>query len=135
MEAQHTERQRLSQQWEDRLKRVRYESRLAERQYKLADPENRLVTSSLERNWEEKLTQLQETQEAYEHFQRTPPPSGLTPQLREQFQHISQHLPELWTELSNAQKKELLRCLVSRVILRREKPDTSEARIVWISGH
>ena len=79
--------------------------------------------------------QLQETQEAFERFQQTPPPSGLTPQLREQFQHISQRLPELWTELSNAQKKELLRCLISQVILRREKPDTVEARIVWISGH
>jgi len=135
METQQTERQRLSQQWEDRLKRARYEAHLAERQYNAVEPENRLVIASLERNWEEKLVQLQETQEAYERFQQTPPPSGLTPQLREQFQQISKRLPELWTELSNAQKKELLRCLISRVILKREKPDTVEVKIVWISGH
>ena len=135
LETQQTERQRLSQHWADRLKRVDYEAHLAERQYKSVDPENRLVTASLERNWEEKLAQLQETQEAYERFQRTSPPSGLTPQMREQFQHISQYLPELWNELSNAQKKELLRCLISRVILRREKPDKLEARIIWVSGH
>jgi len=135
LETQQTERQRLSQHWADRLKRVGYEAHLAERQYRSVDPENRLVAASLERNWEEKLAQLQETQEAYERFQRTSPPSGLTPQLREQFQHISQRLPELWIELSNAQRKELLRCLISRVILRREKPDTLEAKIVWMSGH
>ena len=135
METQQAEGQRLSQQWEDRLKRADYESHLAERQYKSVDPDNRLVATSLERNWEEKLVQLQETQEAYDRFQQRPPPSGLTPQLREQFQHISEKLPELCTELSNAQKKELLRCLISRVILKRAKPDTVEIKIVWISGH
>jgi DNA invertase Pin-like site-specific DNA recombinase len=135
LETQQAEGERLSQQWSDRLKRVLYEAHLAERQYNAVEPENRLVIASLERNWEEKLVQLQETQEAYERFQQTPPPSGFTPQLREQFQHISERLPELWTELSSAQKKELLRCLISRVILKREKPDTVEVKIVWISGH
>jgi DNA invertase Pin-like site-specific DNA recombinase len=135
LEKQQAEREGLSQQWADRLKRAGYEANLAERQYKAVDPENRLVAASLERHWEEKLVQLQETQEAYQRFQQTPPPSGLTPQLREQFQHISEKLPELWTELSNAQKKELLRCLISRVILKREKPDTVRVKIVWISGH
>jgi DNA invertase Pin-like site-specific DNA recombinase len=135
LETQQVKRQRLSQQWEDRLKRAGYEAHLAERQYKAVDPENRLVTASLERHWEEKLVQLQETQEAYQRFQQRPAPSGLTPQLREQFQHISERLPELWSELPSDQKKELLRCLISRVILRREKPDTVEVKIVWISGH
>ena len=120
LKRQQAEGQRLSQQWADRLKRAGYQAHLAERQYKIVDPENRLVAASLERHWEEKLVQLQETQEAYQRFQQKPPPSGLTPQLREQFQHISEKLPELWTELSNAQKKELLRCLISRVILKRE---------------
>ncbi len=135
LETQQAECERLSQQWEDRLKRAGYEAHLAERQYKAVDPDNRLVTVSLERHWEEKLTQLQETQEAYQRFEQTPAPSGLTPQLREQFQHISERLPELWPELPNDQKKELLRCLISRVILRRERPDTVEVKIVWISGH
>ncbi len=135
LETQEVERESLSQQWADRLKRAGYEAHLAERQYKAVDPDNRLVAASLERHWEEKLTQLQETQEAYQRFQQTPPPSGLTPHLREQFQHISERLPELWSESPNDQKKELLRCLVSRVILKRERPDTVEVKIVWISGH
>lgn len=135
LDTQHKERERLCQQWEDRLKRVRYESRLAERQYNSVDPDNRLVASTLERNWEEKLLQLQETEEEYERFQQTPVFQTLSPQLREQFRQISDRLPELWPQLPNSQKKELLRCLISRVILKRQSADTVEVKIVWVSGH
>jgi DNA invertase Pin-like site-specific DNA recombinase len=135
LDSQQTDHQRLSQQWEERLKRARYEAHLCERQYQAVDPENRLVAAELERRWEEKLRQLQETQELYERFQLTSTPSGLTPELREQFQHISEKLPELWPELTNAQKKELLRSLIARVILKRDAPDRVGVKIVWISGH
>ena len=37
--------------------------------------------------------------------------------------------------MSNSQKKELLRALISRVILKRLAADTVEVKIVWISGH
>ena len=135
LDTQHKERERLCQQWEDGLKRSRYESHLAERQYNSVDPDNRLVASTLERNWEEKLRQLQETEEEYERFQQTPVSQPLSPQLREQFRQISDRLPELWPKLPNSQKKELLRCLISRVILKRESADTVEVKIVWVSGH
>jgi hypothetical protein len=135
LDTQHKERERLCQQWEDRLKRVRYESHLAERQYNSVDPDNRLVASTLERNWEEKLRQLQETEEGYERFQQTPASQPISPQLREQFRQISDRLPELWSKLPNSQKKELLRCLISRVILKRQSADTVEVKIVWVSGH
>ena len=53
------------------------------------------------------------------------------------FPHISDALPELWNsgQLSNDQKKELLRSLISSVILKRLAPGTIEAKIVWVSGH
>lgn len=135
--AQQAERERLARQWEERLKRARYEAHLAERRYDAVDPDNRLVAAQLERRWEEGLRQLRATQEAYERFQQASAPSTLTPDLREQLRHISDTLPGLWHsgQLSNAQKKELLRCLISRVILRREAPDRIEINIVWVSGH
>jgi hypothetical protein len=37
--------------------------------------------------------------------------------------------------LSNAQKKELLRSLIARVILKRSGTDQAEVKIVWASGH
>jgi DNA invertase Pin-like site-specific DNA recombinase len=132
---QQAERQRLEQQWQDRLKRAQYEARLIERQYQAVDPDNRLVAAELERRWEEKLRQLQETQEAYTRFQQTPAPSTIPLPLRQQFQHLSETLPDLWPSLTPAQQKELLRSLMARVILNREAPDRISVRIVWVSGH
>ena len=136
--AQHMERERLVRQWEDRLKRARYEAHLAQRQYDAVDPDNRLVAAELERRWEQQLRELQAVQEAYDSFQQTPEPAALiTPELREQLRHISETLPQLWQagQVSNAQKKELLRCLIAQVNLKRETPDTIEVKIVWVSGH
>lgn len=133
--AQQVERQRLVQQWEERLKRARYEVHLAERQYNAVDPDNRLVAAELERRWEEKLRQLQETQESAEHFDQTPPVQELAVEMREQFQRISETLPHLWPQLSPRQQKELLRSLISYVVLTKETPDRVEVKIVWVSGH
>ena len=134
---QEAERDRLAQQWRERLKRARYEAHLAERRYNAVDPNNRLVVAELERRWEEKLRQLQTTQEAYERFQHTSEPLALPPELREQFHRISDALPDLWNsgQLSNDQKKELLRSLISSVILKRLAPGSIEVKIVWVSGH
>jgi DNA invertase Pin-like site-specific DNA recombinase len=132
--AQQQERQRLERQWQEQLKRAEYEVALAQRQYDAVDPQNRLVAAELERRWEEKLAQLQQTQEDYTHFQQTPLPDTVPPQLREQFREVSDKLPQLWPTLSNAQKKELLRSLINQVIVKRPVPDRIEIRIVWISG-
>jgi DNA invertase Pin-like site-specific DNA recombinase len=134
---QQTERNGLIQNWEERLKRTRYDARLAEHQYKAVDPDNRLVAAELERRWEEKLRQLQETQEAYERFRQTPPISVIPTELREQFRAISTSLPELWhnDQITVEEKKKLLRSLVSHVILTRKPANSIEIKIVWVSGH
>lgn len=134
LQEQQTERRRLERQWQEQLKRVRYEVHLAQRQYDAVDPDNRLVAAELERRWEEKLQQLRQTEEAYRHFQQTPLPNGVPTELRHQFRELSQHLPELWPSLKNAQKKQLLRSLISQVIIRRPVPDQIQLRIVWLSG-
>lgn len=134
---QQAERTQLSRQWTERLERAKYEARLAERQYNAVDPDNRLVAASLEHRWEEKLCQLQKTQEAYERFQQTVEPAAIHPELVEQFKRISDTLPTLWHSgrLTNAHKKELLRSLVAKVILKRTAPDIINVKIVWVSGH
>jgi hypothetical protein len=130
-----TEHDHLTQQWRDRLKRAQYEAQLAQRQYDAVDPDNRLVAAELERRWEVKLRQLQETQEAYERFQQTATVTELPPTLRAQLQNISEALPELWPQLENDQKKALLRSLLASVICTREAPDRVQVKIVWVSGH
>ena len=51
---------RLSEkQWLLSIERAQYEADRAERQFMLADPENRLVVRSLESNWNQKLKELE----------------------------------------------------------------------------
>lgn len=132
--AQQVERAQLDRQWQEQRKRAAYEAQLAQRQYDAVDPDNRLVAGELERRWEEKLRQWQETEEEYQRFQQTPLPDQLPPHLCDLFRQVSQRLPELWPTLTNAQKKELLRSLISHVIVKRPAPDHIDVRIVWVSG-
>jgi DNA invertase Pin-like site-specific DNA recombinase len=132
--AQRLERDRLEQQWQEQIKRAQYESRLAQRQYDAVDPQNRLVAAELERRWEVKLQQYRQTEEAYHHFQQAPLPEKIPAALCETFKNVSSQLPELWPQLSNPQKKELLRSLIRQVIIQRPVPDRIEMRIVWVSG-
>ncbi len=132
--AQRQEREWLEQQWHEQLKRAQYEAHLARRQYDAVDPENRLVAAELERRWEANLRQLRQTEEAYHYFQQTPLPEKIPETLRETFKNVSSQLPELWPQLSNPQKKELLRSLIRQVIIKRPVPDRIEIRIVWVSG-
>ena len=61
---------------------------------------------------------------------------ALSPALRETFSTVGQSLPTLWYQdsLSRAQRKALLRCLMEKVVLDREVPDTIATRIVWRGG-
>jgi DNA invertase Pin-like site-specific DNA recombinase len=135
--AQQAEQERLAQYWQDQLRRAGYAAHLAERQYQAVDPDNRLVASTLERRWEEKLRQRQQIDDAYQQFLRTSAPSVLPPDLCAQFRRISETLPELWSagRISHAQQKELLRTLIANVTLTRVAADRVEVKIVWISGH
>jgi DNA invertase Pin-like site-specific DNA recombinase len=133
---QQSEHARVAQQYADRTARAMYEARLAQRQYEAVDPDNRLVAAELERRWELALRALTEAREAAEQFAKTPPPETLDPALRSTFQDVGQQLPRLWRSgrLSAAHKKELLRSLIRRVILRRTQPDVVEVKVVWVSG-
>lgn len=135
LDQQRQDHAKLDQQWQQRLQRAAYEAQRAERQYSQADPDNRLVTASLEKRWEAKLVALHETQREYTHFQQQPTAPGISPQLQKQFQHISDTLPDLWAQLPYPDQKELLRALISQVILTPKDRTTIEVKVVWLSGH
>ena len=136
LEAQGAERQRLLQHHQDNVKAARYEAHLAERRYRSVDPENRLVAGELEKSWEDALRALEVAEEAAERFEQEKPRTDLDPALHEQLADLGKRLPELWESgrLSVEQKKELLRSLIRRTILSRPQSDSTEIRIVWISG-
>jgi DNA invertase Pin-like site-specific DNA recombinase len=126
--------QRARQQQLDRL---RYQTRLAERQFNQADPDNRLVTAELERRWETALRELKEAEEKFrQEEQRPPAPEALSPQEREAFLQAGRKIPELWRQgrLSPQQQKAFLRCLIDKVVVHRCAQDTLQMRIVWRGG-
>ena len=117
-----------------RLERLRYQARLAERQFNQADPDNRLVTAELERRWEAALRELKEAEETFQREQQQPPaPEALSPEEREAFLQAGRKIPELWRQglLSPQQQKAFLRCLIDKVVVHRSAPDTLQVRIVW----
>jgi DNA invertase Pin-like site-specific DNA recombinase len=137
LQMQTAEQDRIHRHWQEQCQRAQYEARFAQRQYEMVDPDYRLVAAELERRWEEKLRALRTVEEAYARFQHQPPPPTLPPAQRQQFQQLSATLPTLWHsgQVSRPQQKELLRCLITHVILKRVAPELVEVRIVWISGH
>jgi DNA invertase Pin-like site-specific DNA recombinase len=121
----------------EQIERLRYEARLAERQFTRADPENRLVAAELERRWEAALRELHQAEASYQRALEDQDPSpAIPPDLRRGLEQVGRNLPELWGQdrLTQPQKKSLLRCLIDKVVIRRTAPDSVEARIVWRGG-
>lgn len=133
---QQADRQQVAQQHAERVARAAYEVRLARRQYDACDPDNRLVAAELERRWEVALRAEVEAREAQARFQAEPPTLTVPPDLRRQLQDLGPRLPALWHSgrLVPSQQKALLRTLIRRIILSRPQPDTTELKIVWVSG-
>lgn len=137
LQQRHQERQRLERYHQQQIQRAQYEATLAHRRYEQVDPDNRLVAAALEQQWEEKLRGLREAQEAAERFASQPTEPGVSPELRQQLSDLNEQLPQLWDrdQLTNEQRKQLLRSLMARVILIRLAPDRVQVKIVWVSGH
>ncbi len=120
------------------LERKRYQAALAERQYNRVDPDNRLVAAELERRWEAALMELKADEEALAARQTAPAtaPVGLDRSLASKVVALTGRLPALWADpaTGNAQRKDLLRGLVEKVVLDRGPHDVASVRIVWRGG-
>jgi DNA invertase Pin-like site-specific DNA recombinase len=118
------------------VQRLRYQARLAERQYQHTDPENRLVASELEKRWETSLHELKEAQEKLAHEEQNAPCWSIPADLLEVLQEFGPRLPELWEQglFKWSQKKSLLRCLIDKVVLHRVAGDKVRTRVVWRGG-
>jgi hypothetical protein len=121
---------------EQQVKRLRYESGRAERQFMQSDPENRLVTGELERRWEVSLRELKSAEEELDRLRQDAPSYIIPEDLLDALRDIGPRLPELWNAklLSDAQKKALLRSLIDKVVIHRLEPDQVQVRVVWRGG-
>jgi DNA invertase Pin-like site-specific DNA recombinase len=115
-----TERQaaEIDAQWQLRRDRVCYDARLAERRYKAVDPDNRVIARTLEREWNDKLAELEEIDREHEHV-RQREKIELTEDDRARILSLAKDLPAVWNAptTTHAERKNLLRMVVQEVTL------------------
>src|SRR6266516_4161150 len=121
----------LDRQWQLRLERGQYEADLARRRYTAVDPDNRLVARSLERDWNEKLA---EVEQLHREYATVPKPTALvlTPGERQRILMLAQNVPAVWhaPTTTKAVRKQLVRFLIKDVTLTRRETRI-EVRIRW----
>jgi DNA invertase Pin-like site-specific DNA recombinase len=129
--------QQISHAHQQHLERLRYEARLAQRQFNRVDPDNRLVAAELEKRWEAALAELKRAEEELAAGSVSPAPLlALSSELKMAFQAIGEHLPTVWQQgrIRQQHKKALLRTLIDKVVVHRLARDRMQARIVWKGG-
>jgi DNA invertase Pin-like site-specific DNA recombinase len=132
-----TRRAQVDQIWRQRLERADFAADRARRQYQLAEPENRLVTRQLEKDWEATLAERQRLGEEYDRFTAARPRT-LTDAERGQIRALAADIPAIWhaPTTTGADRKQLIRHLVEQV--RAGVRGTSEkvdVHVVWAGGH
>lgn len=109
-------------QWLLAIERAQYEADHAERQFMLADPENRLVVRSLEANWNQRLKELEKAKQDYAVYSSK---KAWIPS-REDEQDIlglARRIPEVWNAPSSTpkEKKRIIRILIEDITVLSEK--------------
>jgi DNA invertase Pin-like site-specific DNA recombinase len=115
------------------VERAREEAELAQRQYLLARPENRLVVDNLERQWNEKLKNLAQAEEEYARLSKSTP-LAVTDADRDRIQALASDLPRVWSDPCTParDRKRMLRLLIEDVTL--IKRQNIQIHIRWKGG-
>lgn len=123
--------QQIEQQWHLRIERAQYEADLARRRFLAVDPDHRLVARTLERDWNDRLADVQRLEQEFATYPR-PTAALATPAQRQQILVLAQDLPAVWhaSTTQPAERKQLLRFLVKDVTLARQ-PTTISIGIRW----
>lgn len=125
-------------QWRVQVERLDYQARLAERHYRAADPDNRLVAATLEADWERKLTEHGAARAELAAREQRRPAQLRQEELR-RLQALGEDLPKVWSAASTTDRdrKELLRSLLEAVALhldRQALPATVRLVLRWRGG-
>jgi DNA invertase Pin-like site-specific DNA recombinase len=130
------ERKRLHNQWRQNLERVGQEVARAERQYQAVEPENRLVARTLEARWEDALKKQRQVEEEYHRF-LAKLPTSIGAADRKRIKSLAGNIATLWhaAGTSAVDRKQIIRCVVERVILVSDKStENNHVTIVWQGG-
>jgi DNA invertase Pin-like site-specific DNA recombinase len=119
-------------QWQQKLKRLEYEEKLSRRRYESVDPDNRLVASTLESEWNASMRKLEEAKREFAVQFKNPETLELTVS---EVKACLGDLPTRWREgkISLTDKKEIFRCLIEKITVHRKK-DHLELEVYWHGG-
>jgi len=116
-----------------RITKLKYEAEIAQKQYIHVDPVNRLVAGTLEKNWNEKLLNLQIAQDKYNRKFKD---NGLKldPDIKKQLLTLIGAFPTIWNNPNtpNADKKRIIRLMIKDVTL--TKNEKISIQIRWNGG-
>lgn len=109
-------------QWLLAIERAQYEADRAERQFMLADPENRLVVRSLEANWNQRLKELEKAKQDYAVYSSK---KAWIPSKEDEqdILDLARRIPEVWNAPSSTpkEKKRIIRILIEDITVLSEK--------------
>ena len=127
----------VERQWKARKDRLNYEAKLAERRYKAIDPDNRVVARTLEREWEEKLRNLEAAEKEFNEKQKSEK-LKLDDADRKKILEAAKDLRSVWNAKSTTftDKKNLLRIVIRDISLSPiDIPERkTRIQILWQSG-
>lgn len=112
-----------------KTERARYEADLAQRRYMQVDPENRLVASTLEAEWNARLRVLNEAQEEYDRVRQSQE-TILQEQQRDDILSLATDFPRLWKDplTPDRERKRMVRLMIEDVTLIKEEKICGQVR-------
>lgn len=98
------------------VERAQYEADLAQRRYLKVDPDNRLVATVLEAEWNTKLRELEEARALEEQYNRSDQ-HQVNAQERAQIEEVPERFRQFWNDQETPirQRKRALRLLIEDV--------------------
>jgi DNA invertase Pin-like site-specific DNA recombinase len=103
------------------VERLRYESEFARRRYLRVDPDNRLVASSLEADWNQRLRDLRDAEDDYLRRQAEEI-AVIDEKMQERIKQLSSDFAGVWNDSRTAdrERKRMVRLLLEDVTVRKE---------------
>ncbi|UQA91342.1 recombinase family protein [Streptomyces halobius] len=118
------------------VERAQYQADLARRRYLAVDPDNRLVATSLEADWNQALRDVAEATDTYEKAKNTAT-GVLDDAQRARITALARDFPALWAnpDTPDRERKRLVRLLVTDVTLIRAEQITAHVRLTGGQEH
>jgi DNA invertase Pin-like site-specific DNA recombinase len=123
--------------WRQRLERAQQEVDRARRSYRLAEPENRLVTRHLEREWEQAPASQRDLAEEWDRFQRRAL-EQFTSKDQDIIRQAATDLPRLWQApgVTHSDRKEVVRAVLDEITVTvRGHSELVDLTLHWAGGH